>query len=98
MLNGAKLPTVKRKGLWTEVARTATDLENILVSARKPIASYNAFLRKSSPACATCGPLGRWPSSTTTPNVKCAANLTIRADHAFYLVVPRTTIETSTDS
>ena len=49
MLNGAKLPTVKRKGLWTEAARTATDLENILVSARKPIASYNAFFEKELP-------------------------------------------------
>jgi hypothetical protein len=49
MLNGAKLPTVKRKGLWTEAARTATDLENILVSTRKPIASYNAFFEKELP-------------------------------------------------
>ena len=49
MLNGAKLPTVKRKGLWTEAAQTATDLENILVSTRKPIASYNAFFEKELP-------------------------------------------------
>ncbi len=49
MLNGAKLPTVKRKGLWTEAARTATDLENILVSTRKPVASYNAFFEKELP-------------------------------------------------
>jgi hypothetical protein len=49
MLNGAKLPTVKRKGLWTEAARTATDLENIPVLTRKPIASYNAFFEKELP-------------------------------------------------
>jgi hypothetical protein len=49
MLNRAKLPTVKRKGLWTEAARTATDLENILVSTRKPIASYSAFFEKELP-------------------------------------------------
>ena len=49
MLNGAKLPTVKRKGLWTEAARTATDLKNILVSTRKPVASYNAFFEKELP-------------------------------------------------
>jgi hypothetical protein len=50
MLNGAKLPTVKRKGLWTEAARTATDLENILVLTNKPVASYyNAFFEKELP-------------------------------------------------
>jgi hypothetical protein len=49
MLNRAKLPTVKRKGLWTEAAQTATDLENILVLTRKPIASYNAFFEKELP-------------------------------------------------
>jgi hypothetical protein len=49
MLNGAKLPTVKRKGLWTEAARTASNLENILVWTRKPIASYNAFFEKELP-------------------------------------------------
>jgi hypothetical protein len=41
---------LKEKGLWTEAARTATDLENILVSARKPIASYNAFFEKELPS------------------------------------------------
>jgi hypothetical protein len=29
MLNGAKLPTVKCKGLWTEAARTATNLPGL---------------------------------------------------------------------
>jgi hypothetical protein len=43
MLNAAKLPAVKRKGLWTEAARKATHLKNILVSTRKPIGSNNAF-------------------------------------------------------
>jgi hypothetical protein len=43
MLNVTKLPAVKRKGVRTEAARTAPDLENILVSTRKSIASYNAF-------------------------------------------------------
>jgi hypothetical protein len=36
----------ERKGLWTEAARTATGLENILVSTMKQIASYNAFFQK----------------------------------------------------
>jgi hypothetical protein len=49
MLNRAKLPTVKGKGLLTEAARTATDLENIVVSTRKPIASYNGFFKKELP-------------------------------------------------
>jgi hypothetical protein len=58
MLNGAKLPTVKREGLWTEAARTATDLENILVSTGKPIASYNALIEKELPGLRTMGTFG----------------------------------------
>jgi hypothetical protein len=49
MLNGAKLPPVKWKGLWPEGARSTADLESILVLTRKPIASYNAFFEKDLP-------------------------------------------------
>jgi hypothetical protein len=62
MLNGAKLPTIKRKGLWTDAARTATDLENILVSTKKPIASYNAFLRRIFLVYAACAPSAKLQS------------------------------------
>jgi hypothetical protein len=49
MLNGTHLTTDLCHGLWTEVARTATDLENTLVSASKPMAAFNQFYEKELP-------------------------------------------------
>ena len=46
MLNGACLPTSLRGGVWPEAAARATDLENVFVTARKPIASQNQFFEK----------------------------------------------------
>ena len=43
MLNGAKLPMTIRKRLWAEAAKTATNIENILVSYNKPKSSFNVF-------------------------------------------------------
>jgi hypothetical protein len=57
--DGGKLPTVKCKGLWTEAARMATDLENILVSTRKPIASYNAYFKKELLGLRNMGTFGK---------------------------------------
>jgi hypothetical protein len=39
MLNAAGLPTHLREGIWSEVAKTATDIENVVVNTTKPIAA-----------------------------------------------------------
>ena len=46
MLNGARLPTSLRGGVWPEAAARATDLENVYATATKPIASQNQFFEK----------------------------------------------------
>jgi hypothetical protein len=45
MLNGAKLPTSIRKRLWAEAAKTATNIENAIVSHHKPKSSFNVFYK-----------------------------------------------------
>jgi hypothetical protein len=58
MLNGAHLTTDLRHGLWTEAARTATDLENTLVSVSKPVAAFNQFYEKELPGIRNAHPFG----------------------------------------
>ena len=43
MLKDAGLPGGIKKGVWTEGAATATKLENLLVTARKSVSSYELF-------------------------------------------------------
>lgn len=45
MLNGAKLPITIRNRLWAAAAKTATNIENILVSYNKPKSSFNVFYK-----------------------------------------------------
>jgi hypothetical protein len=49
MMNHANLPLTIRKGVWTEAAATATNIDTFLVTNNKPVASYNAFHEKESP-------------------------------------------------
>ena len=50
ILNGAKLTSAMRNGLWAEAAKHATELENTLVTKNKPVAAYTAFYKKDNPA------------------------------------------------
>lgn len=45
MLNTARVPQNIREGIWAEAAQYATDIENIIVSANKPISSDNQFYK-----------------------------------------------------
>jgi transposase InsO family protein len=49
MMNHANLPLTIRRGVWTEAAATATNIDTFLVTTNKPVASYNAFHEKESP-------------------------------------------------
>jgi hypothetical protein len=49
MMNHANLPLTIHKGVWTEAAATATNIDTFLVTINKPVASYNAFHKKESP-------------------------------------------------
>jgi histone deacetylase 1/2 len=48
-LNGARLPTDLRDGLWPEAARNATDMENVMVTSTKVVASHNQFFETEMP-------------------------------------------------
>ena len=48
-MNGARLTKHLRNGLWAEAAKTATDLENVIVTRNRPKAAYNAFYGKNMP-------------------------------------------------
>jgi hypothetical protein len=41
MLNAARLPKDLREGVWTEAAKYATEVENVIVTPNKPIASLH---------------------------------------------------------
>jgi hypothetical protein len=43
MLNAARLPKFLREGAWAECAKRATDIENMLVTPNKLVASYHRF-------------------------------------------------------
>jgi hypothetical protein len=58
MLNGARLTKELRNGLWTEAARTASDLENTLVSSTRPVAPFNQFFEKELPGIRNAHPFG----------------------------------------
>jgi transposase InsO family protein len=58
MLNGARLTKELRNGLWTEAARTASDLENTLVSTNRPVAAFNQFYEKELPGIRNAHPFG----------------------------------------
>ncbi|MGL4341755.1 MAG: reverse transcriptase domain-containing protein, partial [Lactococcus lactis] len=46
MLNAAGLTKELRDGIWTEAAKTASDIENTIVSENKPISANNKFYNK----------------------------------------------------
>jgi hypothetical protein len=58
MLNGARLTKELRNGLWTEAARTASDLENTLTSTKRPVAAYNQFFEKELAGIRNAHPFG----------------------------------------
>jgi transposase InsO family protein len=58
MLNGARLTKELRNGLWTEAARTASDLENTLTTTGKPVAAYNQFFEKEFAGIRNAHPFG----------------------------------------
>jgi hypothetical protein len=58
MLNGARLTKELRHGLWTEAARTASDLENTLVTKVKPVAAFNQFYETELPGIRNAHPFG----------------------------------------
>jgi hypothetical protein len=43
MLNGTKLTKDMREGVWAEAAKTANDIENMVITPNKPVAAYNQF-------------------------------------------------------
>ena len=58
MLNGARLTKELRHGLWTQAARTATDLENTLVTFTRHVAPFNQFFEKELPGIRNAHPVG----------------------------------------
>jgi hypothetical protein len=43
MLNAAKVTKELREGIWAEAAKTAGDIENMIINPNKPVAAYNMF-------------------------------------------------------
>jgi hypothetical protein len=43
MLDAARLPKFLREGVWSECAKSATDIGNMLVTPNKLVASYHRF-------------------------------------------------------
>jgi hypothetical protein len=45
MLNAAGVPENIRNGVWAEAAKTATEIENLIVTETKPVASFHRFYK-----------------------------------------------------
>ena len=45
MLNAAGVPENIREGVWAEAAKTATEIENLIVTDTKPIAAFHRFYK-----------------------------------------------------
>jgi hypothetical protein len=49
MLNTARVPKEIREGVWAEAAQYATDIENMIVTANKPVSSVTLFYKENAP-------------------------------------------------
>jgi hypothetical protein len=58
MLNGAKVTKELREGVWAEAAKTATDIENMIVNPNKQVAAYNMFYGVKEPKLKILKPFG----------------------------------------
>ena len=58
MLNAAGLPKELRDGVWTEAAKTASDIENMIVTENKTISADNKFYNKLETKLTALKPFG----------------------------------------
>ena len=58
MLNQTEFPTPLRNSLWAEAANHATDIENMLVTASKPVSSHTSFFGIEHPSVRTLHKFG----------------------------------------
>jgi hypothetical protein len=59
MLNAARLPRDLREGVWAEAAKSATEVENVIVTTTKPIAALHQFYGIKNPKVKIMKPFGK---------------------------------------